>query len=134
MALTFNSKSIKKVVDIDGVQHLSNPELRLLRDELTRAIITMEESLGNIAYEKHVAGEVYNEDWHLRVKRKQQICGAFLEKIEIVFDEKENTNPSAFDEARFRYKSGICENHVVATYFCNNGVSFTSQKWLYYLS
>ena len=91
MALTFNSKSIKKVVDIDGVQHLSSPELRLLRDELKRAIITMEESLGNIAYEKHVAGEVYNEDWHLRVKRKQQICGAFLEKIEITFDEKENT-------------------------------------------
>ena len=27
----------------------------------------------------------------MRVKRKQQICGAFLEKIEIVFDEKENT-------------------------------------------
>ena len=91
MALTFNSKSIKKLVDIDTVQHLSNPELRLLRDELKRAVITMEESLGNIAYEKHVSGESYNEDWHLRVKRKQQICGAFLEKIEITFDEKNNT-------------------------------------------
>ena len=91
MALTFNSKSIKKVVDIDGVQHLSNPELKLLQDELKRAVITMEESLGNIAYEKHVSGESYNEDWHLRVKRKQQICGAFLEKIEITFDEKNNT-------------------------------------------
>ena len=91
MALTFNSKSIKKLVDIDGVQHLSNPELKLLQDELKRAVITMEESLGNIAYEKHVSGESYNEDWHLRVKRKQQICGAFLEKIEITFDEKNNT-------------------------------------------
>ena len=91
MALTFHSKSIKKLVDIDGVQHLSNPELRLLRDELKRAVITMEESLGNIAYEKHVSGETYNENWHLRVKRKQQICGAFLEKIEITFDEKNNT-------------------------------------------
>ena len=91
MALTFSSKSIKKLVDIDTIQHLSNPELRLLRDELKRAVITMEESLGNIAYEKHVSGETYNEDWHLRVKRKQQICGAFLEKIEIIFDEKNNT-------------------------------------------
>ncbi len=91
MALTFSSKSIKKLVDIDTIQHLSNPELRLLRDELKRAVITMEESLGNIAYEKHVSGESYNEDWHLRVKRKQQICGAFLEKIEITFDEKNNT-------------------------------------------
>ena len=91
MALTFHSKSIKKLVDIDGVQHLSNPELRLLRDELKRAVITMEESLGNIAYDKHVSGETYNENWHLRVKSKQQICGAFLEKIEITFDEKNNT-------------------------------------------
>ncbi len=91
MSLTFSSKSIKKLVDIDTIQHLSNPELRLLRDELKRAVITMEESLGNIAYEKHVSGESYNEDWHLRVKRKQQICGAFLEKIEITFDEKNNT-------------------------------------------
>jgi len=91
MSLTFSSKSIKKLVDIDTIQHLSNPELRLLRDELKRAVITMEESLGNIAYEKHVSGETYNEDWHLRVKRKQQICGAFLEKIEITFDEKNNT-------------------------------------------
>ena len=91
MSLTFNSKSIKKLVDIDTIQHLSNPELRLLQDELKRAVITMEESLGNIAYEKHVSGETYNEDWHLRVKRKQQICGAFLEKIEITFDEKNNT-------------------------------------------
>jgi len=91
MSLTFSSKSIKKLVDIDTIQHLSNPELRLLQDELKRAVITMEESLGNIAYEKHVSGETYNEDWHLRVKRKQQICGAFLEKIEITFDEKNNT-------------------------------------------
>ena len=91
MSLTFSSKSIKKLVDIDTIQHLSNPELRLLRDELKSAVITMEESLGNIAYEKHVSGETYNEDWHLRVKRKQQICGAFLEKIEITFDEKNNT-------------------------------------------
>ena len=91
MSLTFNSKSIKKLVDIDTIQHLSNPELRLLRDELKRAVKTMEESLGNIAYEKHLSGETYNEDWHLRVKRKQQICGAFLEKIEITFDEKNNT-------------------------------------------
>ncbi len=91
MSLTFDSKSIKKLVDIDSVQDLSIPELRLLRDELKRAIITMEESLGNIAYEKHVSGETYNEDWHLRVKRKQEVCGVFLEKIEITFDEKNNT-------------------------------------------
>ena len=91
MALTFNSKSIKKVVDIDNIQKLSSPEIRLLKEELERAIETLGKELGNIAYDKHVTGDPWRSDWHLRVKRKQQICGAFLEKIEITFDDKENT-------------------------------------------
>ena len=36
MALTFNSKSIKKVVDIDNIQKLSSPEIRLLKEELEK--------------------------------------------------------------------------------------------------
>ena len=79
MALTFNSKSIKKVVDIDNIQKLSSPEIRLLKEELERAIETLGKELGNIAYDKHVTGDPWRSDWHLRVKRKQQICGAFLE-------------------------------------------------------
>ena len=91
MSLTFDSKSIKKVVDIDSVQHLSSPELRLLKEELERAIDTLGKELGNIAYDKHVTGDPWRSDWHLRVKRKQQICGAFLERIETIFDENNNT-------------------------------------------
>ena len=91
MALTFNSKSIKKVVDIDNIQKLSSPEIRLLREELERAIETLGKELGNIAYDKHVTGDPWRSDWHLRVKRKQQICGAFLERIETIFDENNNT-------------------------------------------
>ena len=91
MALTFNSKSIKKVVDIDNIQKLSSPEIRLLKEELERAIETLGKELGNIAYDKHVTGDPWRSDWHLRVKRKQQICGAFLERIETIFDENNNT-------------------------------------------
>lgn len=91
MSLTFNSKSIKKFVDIDNIQHLSSPELRLLKEELERAIGTLGKELGNIAYDKHVTGEPWRSDWHLRVERKQEICKAFLEKIEITLDEKNNT-------------------------------------------
>ena len=91
MALTFNSKSIKKVVDIDNIQKLSSPEIRLLKEELERGIETLGKELGNIAYDKHVTGDPWRNDWHLRVKRKQQICGAFLERIETIFDENNNT-------------------------------------------
>ena len=91
MALTFNSKSIKKVADIDNIQKLSSPEIRLLKEELERAIETLGKELGNIAYDKHVTGDPWRSDWHLRVKRKQQICGAFLERIETIFDENNNT-------------------------------------------
>ena len=91
MALTFNSKSIKKVVDIDNIQKLSSPEIRLLKEALERAIETLGKELGNIAYDKHVTGDPWRSDWHLRVKRKQQICGAFLERIETIFDENNNT-------------------------------------------
>ena len=38
MPLTFNSKQIDKVVSIDDVGSLSNPEVLLLKDELMTAI------------------------------------------------------------------------------------------------
>ena len=91
MSLTFRSKSIRKLVDIDGIQYLSAPELKLLKEELTRAIETLGKELGNIAYDKHVTGEPWRSDWHIRVQRKQEICEVFLEKTEITLDEKNNT-------------------------------------------
>ena len=45
MALTFNSKQIDKVVSIDDVGKLSNPEILLLKDELMTAINNMEDSI-----------------------------------------------------------------------------------------
>ena len=38
MPLTFNSKQIDKVVTIDQIPQLSNPEILLLKDELMTAI------------------------------------------------------------------------------------------------
>ena len=48
MALTFNSKQIDKVVSIDDVGKLSNPEILLLKDELMMAINNMEDSIKKI--------------------------------------------------------------------------------------
>ena len=38
MALTFNSKTIKKVISIDELEKLSDPELELVEKELETAI------------------------------------------------------------------------------------------------
>tara|TARA_B100001250_G_scaffold392702_1_gene394726 strand:+ start:2713 stop:3114 length:402 start_codon:yes stop_codon:yes gene_type:complete len=82
MALTFNSKTIKKVVSIDDLEKLSNPELDLLEQELETAIKTMNESIASITHEKYSQGEEVNADWLVKIKRKEQICNTFLEKIQ----------------------------------------------------
>ena len=56
MALTFNSKTIKKVISIDELEKLSNPELELVENELETAIKTMNESMADIAHEKQSQG------------------------------------------------------------------------------
>ena len=91
MALTFNSKTIKKVVSIDDLEKLSNPELDLLEQELETAIKTMNESIASITHEKYLQGEEVNADWLVKIKRKQQICNTFLEKIQtnIAFNKSE---------------------------------------------
>jgi glutamyl-tRNA reductase len=83
MALTFNSKTIKKVISIDELDHLSNPELELVEQELETAIKTMNESMADIAEEKHSQGLKPDSDWLVRIKRKQQICDTFLQKIQV---------------------------------------------------
>ena len=57
MALTFNSKTIKKVVSIDDLEKLSDPELDLLEEELATAIKTMDESMASITHEKYLQGQ-----------------------------------------------------------------------------
>ena len=82
MALTFNSKTIKKVVNIDDLGKLSKPELDLVEKELERAIKTIDESIASITHEKYLQGQEVNTDWLIKTKRKQQICNTFLEKIQ----------------------------------------------------
>ena len=82
MALTFNSKTIKKVVSFDDLEKLSNPELDLLEEELATAIKTMNESMASITHEKYLQGQEVNSDWLVKIKRKEQICKTFLEKIQ----------------------------------------------------
>ena len=71
MPLTFNSKQIDKVVSIDDVGSLSNPEVLLLKDELMTAIKSMDDYIKKFKQEKQ---ENYDKDWHQKVRRKQQVC------------------------------------------------------------
>ena len=85
MALTFNSKQIDKVVSIDDVGKLSNPEILLLKDELMMAINNMEDSIKRFKQEQK---ESYDQEWHQKVRRKQQVCKAFLSQlINLDYDE-----------------------------------------------
>ena len=85
MALTFNSKQIDKVVSIDDVGKLSNPEILLLKDELMMAINNMEDSIKKFKQEQQ---ESYDQEWHQKVRRKQQVCKAFLSQlINLDYDE-----------------------------------------------
>tara|TARA_R100000329_G_scaffold21707_1_gene21025 strand:- start:344 stop:736 length:393 start_codon:yes stop_codon:yes gene_type:complete len=86
MSLTFDSRSIKRVVLLDHLDALSPPEVQLLREELITAIDSMESNMGNIAYEKHLSGNTGDRDWQIRIRRKQEVCRVFLDKIKTVFD------------------------------------------------
>ena len=85
MSLTFDSRSIKRVVLLDHIDGLSPPEIQLLREELIAAIESMESSLGTIAFEKHLSNTT-DRDWKIRIRRKQEVCRVFLDKIKTVFD------------------------------------------------
>ena len=85
MALTFKSKQIDKVASIDDVGKLSNPEILLLKDELMMAINNMEDSIKRFKQEQK---ESYDQEWHQKVRRKQQVCKAFLSQlISLDYDE-----------------------------------------------
>jgi len=94
MALTFNSKQIDKVVSIDDVGKLSNPEILLLKDELMMAINNMEDSIKRFKQEKQ---ESYDQEWHQKVRRKQQVCKAFLSQL-INLDYDESLFRSIYDK------------------------------------
>jgi len=94
MALTFNSKQIDKVVSIDDVGKLSNPEILLLKDELMTAINNMEDSIKRFKQEQQ---ESYDQEWHQKVRRKQQVCKAFLSQL-INLDYDESLFRSIYDK------------------------------------
>ena len=94
MPLTFNSKQIDKVVSIDDVESLSNPEVLLLKDELMTAIKSMDDYIKKFKQEKQ---EKYDKDWHQKVRRKQQVCKAFLSQL-INLDYDESLFRSIYDK------------------------------------
>ena len=94
MPLTFNSKQIDKVVSIDDVGSLSNPEILLLKDELMTAIKSMDDYIKKFKQEKQ---EDYDKDWHQKVRRKQQVCKAFLSQL-ISLDHDETLFRSIYDK------------------------------------
>ena len=94
MALTFNSRQIDKVVSIDDVGKLSNPEILLLKDELMTAINNMEDSIKRFQHEQQ---ESYDQEWHQKVRRKQQVCKAFLSQL-INLDYDESLFRSIYDK------------------------------------
>ena len=94
MPLTFNSKQIDKVVTIDDVGSLSNPEVLLLKDELMTAINNMDGYIKKFKQEKQ---EKYDKDWHQKERRKQQVCKAFLSQL-INLDHDESLFRSIYDK------------------------------------
>ena len=92
--LTFTSKQIDKVVSIDDVASLSNPEVLLLKDELMTAINNMDNYIKKFKQEKQ---EAYDKDWHQKVRRKQQVCKAFLSQL-INLDYDESLFRSIYDK------------------------------------
>ena len=94
MPLTFNSKQIDKVVTIDDVGSLSNPEVLLLKDELMTAINNMDNYIKKFKQEKQ---ERYDKDWHQKVRRKQQVFKAFLSQL-INLDHDEALFRSIYDK------------------------------------
>jgi len=94
MPLTFNSKQIDKVVTIDQIPELSNPEILLLKDELMTAINNMDEYIKKFKEEK---AESYDQDWHQKVRRKQQVCKAFLSQL-VNLDHDESLFRSIYDK------------------------------------
>jgi len=94
MPLTFNSKQIDKVVSIDQIPQLSNPEILLLKDELMIAINNMDDYIKKFQEEK---AESYDKSWHQKVRRKQQVCKAFLSQL-ISLDHDESLFRSIYDK------------------------------------
>ena len=94
MLLTFNSKQIDKVVSIDQIPQLSNPEILLLKDELMIAINNMDDYIKKFQEEK---AESYDKSWHQKVRRKQQVCKAFLSQL-ISLDHDETLFRSIYDK------------------------------------
>jgi len=94
MPLTFNSKQIDKVVSIDQIPQLSNPEILLLKDELMIAINNMDDYIKKFQEEK---AESYDKSWHQKVRRKQQVCKAFLSQL-INLDHDESLFRSIYDK------------------------------------
>ena len=94
MPLTFNSKQIDKVVSIDDVGSLSNPEVLLLKDELMTAIKSMDDYIKKFKQEKQ---EKYDKDWQQKVWRKQQVCKSFLSQL-ISLDHDESLFRSIYDK------------------------------------
>ena len=94
MPLTFNSKQIDKVVSIDQIPQLSNPEILLLKDELMIAINNMDDYIKKFQEEK---AESYDKSWHQKVRRKQQVCKAFLSQL-VNLDHDESLFRSIYDK------------------------------------
>ncbi len=81
MALTFNSKRIDKVIGFHDIKTLTFSEKMLLRDELSRAILTMEASLREVRLRVSKGEEKEDQHWINKVIRKQEVCGAFLAEV-----------------------------------------------------
>ena len=101
MPLTFNSKQIDKIVTIDDVGSLSNPEVLLLKDELMTAIKSMDDYIKKFKQEKQ---EAYDKDWHQKVRRKQQVCKAFLSQL-ISLDHDESLFRSIYDKETTKFSN-----------------------------
>ena len=81
MQLTFNSRSIGRIIGLDELPRLAQSELRELHAELLMAVQAMDEKVQESKELEHISGISADEDWIHRVKKKRRICVTFAAQV-----------------------------------------------------
>ena len=86
MELTFNSKSLDRVIDLQSIPDLSIADARKLHAELVVAVQSMDEKVTDALATEHNSGIPVDRDWVHRVKKKRRICVAFATQVKQLLD------------------------------------------------
>jgi len=86
MSLTFASRSLQRTFALDDLTALPKTQLRVLHDELLKAIEAMDTKIDEVQTEEQLGGDA-ECNWLHRVKKKRVICETFANQIaELLLD------------------------------------------------